>query len=258
MNLEVGEAEMLNDKLHYSVDTIKTGINFAIAGSGAFSVNNSFAYNVSVQIERLHTTIDLGIVSTQDLANSTALLVINGNDYLNYISLHSNLKGVENFIPMVVAQIAKDAKELSSFGFKNIVISTLGPYGCVPYFTSLNNYSECNDIINLLASFHNYLLAVEVSSLQKQLPSSSFEILDLYNAVQEILESDMFTFPLEPCCEGIGGKACGTVDEDNNPQYKVCSNRDQHLFWDGVHFTYAGWKAVSSKLFPSSQYISST
>eukprot|EP00250_Pteridium_aquilinum_P003494 c13812_g1_i1 orf=69-1184(-) len=256
--MEVGEAEMLNDKLQHYVDANKTGINFAIAGSAVFPVMNSFAYNVSDQIEKLRCTINMGIVSTQDLANSTALLVVNGNDYYNYVLLHPYLESIEDFIPLVAAEIANDTEELSSFGFKSIAISILGPYGCLPVFTSLNNYSECNDTINSLVARHNSLLTMHISSLQKQLPSSSFQVLDFYNALEEILESGMFKVPLEPCCKGIGGENCGAVNDNNEPQYTVCSNREQYLFWDNFHLTDVGYNALLSKLFSSSQHVSST
>lgn len=54
-----------------------------------------------------------------------------------------------------------------------------------------------------------------------------------------------FETPLKPCCMGISSKYyCGSVDEKGAKMYTVCENREAAFFWDMVHPTQAGWRAV--------------
>ena len=56
-------------------------------------------------------------------------------------------------------------------------------------------------------------------------------------------------YPLRPCCQGINGGFCGSVDSDGAPLYTVCSSPKKTLFWDSVHPSNSGWKKISQTLF---------
>ncbi|KAI5080743.1 hypothetical protein GOP47_0003926 [Adiantum capillus-veneris] len=231
------------------------GINFAFGGSGVFTVSNPYVYNVSMQIQQLQTTIDLGIVSTHELSESKALFVISGNDYSNYIAKFPNLTGLQDFIPQVVEQMVIDLETLSEIGFKSFVVNSLPPLGCVPSITSANNYSACVDTVNTACAYHNSLLEAQISSLQQRLVNTTFVTIDLFGAFEEVLEQVLQevvedgTLPLTPCCDG----ECGIVDENGIALYTLCSNPETTLYWDAAHPTNFGWKKVFSILFSSLQ-----
>jgi uncharacterized protein YbdZ (MbtH family) len=58
-----------------------------------------------------------------------------------------------------------------------------------------------------------------------------------------------FTQKLKPCCESVDPSGYyKQVDEDGGAQYSVCSNPENHFFWDDVLPTQAGWEAVMEQL----------
>ena len=59
----------------------------------------------------------------------------------------------------------------------------------------------------------------------------------------------MFNNNLAPCCEGFYDTGfCGQQDDTGEPLYELCENPDQLFYWDEVHPTHAGWKAVMKAL----------
>lgn len=64
-------------------------------------------------------------------------------------------------------------------------------------------------------------------------------------------ENSTLMNPLQPCCEGINFKSCGSVNDKGEKQYKLCKKPEFSLFWDNVHPSQNGWHAVSMLLQPS-------
>ena len=61
--------------------------------------------------------------------------------------------------------------------------------------------------------------------------------------------SSKFENPLKPCCTGIStGYNCGSVDTNGAKKYAVCDDPEAAFFWDTVHPTQEGWRAVYSAL----------
>ena len=53
-----------------------------------------------------------------------------------------------------------------------------------------------------------------------------------------------FKDPLRPCCEAVStGYKCGNT-EHGKRMYVVCNNPNSTFFWDDVHPSQAGWRAV--------------
>ncbi|KAJ6314172.1 hypothetical protein OIU78_017767 [Salix suchowensis] len=61
--------------------------------------------------------------------------------------------------------------------------------------------------------------------------------------------SSKFENPLKPCCAGIStAYSCGSVDANGAKKYAVCDDPEAAFFWDTVHPTQEGWRAVYSAL----------
>lgn len=55
--------------------------------------------------------------------------------------------------------------------------------------------------------------------------------------------------PLGACCAPVPESPtsnCGDYDAQGNPLYTVCEQPGDYFFWDGVHPTDAGWKALTN------------
>lgn len=66
----------------------------------------------------------------------------------------------------------------------------------------------------------------------------------------------MFEKPLKPCCVGTSSSYnCGSMDENGSKMYMVCEDPESAFFWDMVHPTQAGWRAVFWRLSATLQQL---
>ncbi|KAL3834084.1 hypothetical protein ACJIZ3_008820 [Penstemon smallii] len=101
---------------------------------------------------------------------------------------------------------------------------------------------------------HNELLLENLLSLNKESSAPVFIYLDLYKAFSSALKLQQFPSGnqlLKPCCAGVDGEDCGFVDTNGIRKYVLCRNLRQSFFWDLLHPTNEGWRAVYFALRPS-------
>ncbi|KAE9465561.1 hypothetical protein C3L33_02534, partial [Rhododendron williamsianum] len=207
----------------YAPNRLRYGMNFAYGGTGVFKTL-VLDPNMTTQIDFFQNLINESVYNQGDLQSSLALLTIAGNDYGAFLS-----KG-----------------------------GTAQPLGCLPRSTVLNSFQECNATENTVVDLHNLLLQQAVAKLnnESKLDPKAFVILDLYGSFTQVLKtkgeylgSVRFETPLKPCCMGMSSKYyCGSVDEKGAEMYTVCKNPEGAFFWDMVHPTQAGWRAVYMSL----------
>lgn len=230
------------------------GINFAYGGSGVFPTFGAVYPTISTQIGQLRSCVGEGLVSLSSSSSSSiALLVVAGNDYTVYGILHPDEKGIYYFIGKVVAEIVNSIELLYELGFKSVAVTNLEPFGCFPGVTYLSHYTSCNKTENQQSSYHNKLLATQVSKLQARLPNFDVMILDLEHAFLLALQGNFSNTRSQwkSCCKASKKGNCGDVDAEGRPLYRVCSKPQRSLYWDAVHPTDFGWKCVSQFLFSS-------
>ncbi|OEL22837.1 hypothetical protein BAE44_0016144 [Dichanthelium oligosanthes] len=161
-----------------------------------------------------------------------------------------------NFAGKVTDEIAKGVKQLQKLGVTKVLVNALHPMGCTPAQTRPLNYTGCDNLQgNMAPNYHNTKLKEKLDPAN----SDSVFVVNLYEAFSSIVNPDdahthpqvakKFTEKLKPCCESVDPKGyCGQVDEDGGDQYSVCSNPDEHFYWDDVHPTQAGWEAAMEQL----------
>ncbi|KAL6988385.1 hypothetical protein U1Q18_014136 [Sarracenia purpurea var. burkii] len=159
-----------------------------------------------------------------------------------------------SFIPLVVNQLALNLKRIQGLGVGKVVVTALQPLGCLPRSTAVNSFQQCNTSENMAVNLHNFLLQQAVAKLNNESSndSSAFVILDLYSSFISVLKNKgdylgslKFGTPLKPCCMGTSANSyCGSIDENGAKMYTVCDNPEAAFFWDLVHPTQAGWRAV--------------
>ncbi|KAK8672156.1 hypothetical protein V6N13_110529 [Hibiscus sabdariffa] len=233
---------------------VKYGMNFAYGGTGVFDTLVPEP-NMSTQIDFLQQLLNDSVYSKRALKTSVALVSLAGNDYSNYLATNASAAGFPAFIGSVVNQLKVNLKRIHNTGVRKIAVSALQPLGCLPRSTALLAFEQCNGTENSLVDLHNQLLVQAVNELNKETNSSSFLVLDLYNAFWNVFNQKearpasppTFENPLEPCCVGVSAAfSCGSVDENGVKKYTVCLNPRSKFFWDTVHPTEEGWRAVYS------------
>ncbi|XP_023749058.1 GDSL esterase/lipase At5g03610 [Lactuca sativa] len=235
----------------YAPNKLRSGVNFAYGGTGVFDTGN-FQPNMSTQIGFLEGLIEDSVYAKWDLKSALALVTVSGNDYAAYTSSGGSEQGLPTFITRVVNQISINLKRIHDIGIRRVVVGGLQPLGCLPQITVSSSYNQCNDTQNLAVNFHNQLLQQVVATLNNNTNSSAFLILDLFSSFNTVLKNKgeftgslRFDTPLKPCCVATTSDSnCGSLDENGKQLYTVCSKPEGTFFWDTVHPTQAGWRAV--------------
>ncbi|XP_028782333.1 GDSL esterase/lipase At5g03610-like [Neltuma alba] len=231
------------------------GMNFAFGGAGVFDTDNG-APNVSTQIDYLEQLMKHKVFTSADLTNSMALVSLAGNDYAHYVATNGSFQALPSFIASVVNETSLNLMRIHELGVKRIVVTALGPLGCLPAITDLFSFTHCYDTFNNFSTLHNRLLNQHILRLnrltRKHNHSPTFHVLDLYASFTSVL-SHPSTYNIhqlfKPCCVGVNSLySCASVDDSNVKRYNVCDNPRSAFFWDSVHPSDAGWHAVYTKL----------
>ncbi|CAM8968323.1 unnamed protein product [Rhodiola kirilowii] len=229
------------------------GVNFAYGGTGVFQTSTPEP-NMTAQLDFMQQLLNDGVYNWNDLQSSVALVTLSGNDYAYFISKNSSSLALQAFIPTVVNQLVLNIQRVFNMGVKKVVVTSLQPLGCLPRITIETSFQSCNDAQNAAVQFHNLLLQQAVAKLNNgtQAGSDPYVILDLYSSFMSVLqtnatqqESVKFKNPLKLCCAGTSSEAyCGTTGSNGEKMYTVCDEPKSSFFWDTVHPTQEGWRAV--------------
>lgn len=100
------------------------------------------------------------------------------------------------FVQYVMDDLRHALWKLDGLLFKNVLIASLPPLGCLPLYSSLKS---CNESYNELVKLHNKLLKNVVAKLneeaepKKKNGQPNFFILDLHNAFMTVLNKKGIT-----------------------------------------------------------------
>lgn len=72
---------------------------------------------------------------------------------------------------------------------RKFVVGNVGPIGCIPYQKTINqlNEEQCVDLANKLALQYNAKLKDLLTTLNKNLPASTFVYANVYDLVMELI-----------------------------------------------------------------------
>ncbi|XP_031499325.1 GDSL esterase/lipase At5g03610-like [Nymphaea colorata] len=228
------------------------GMNFAFGGTGVFDTLVSLP-NMTTQIDLFQQLIDEGEYQEWELGSSMALVSVAGNDYSAYLARNGTMQGLKGFVESVVNRTAANIQRIVQMGVRKVAVVALQPVGCLPTNTLRTSYTACDDASNRYVGFHNAALRAAVDAINARLGRpSQVAILDLYGAFLSALQGSKFKDPLKPCCRGVSSASnCGSMDQQGNRLYQVCSSPWYTFFWDSVHPTQAGWSVVLPSLRPT-------
>ncbi|CAF1729395.1 unnamed protein product [Brassica napus] len=215
---------------------LQYGMSFAYGGTGVFDTYANYP-NMTAQINLFEQLLG-NVYSPSDLSSSVALVSVAGNDYITFILANlkdpAKLLGFKTFISQVVNQTELNLRKIHTLGVKKIAIPSLTPLWYIPKIA--NSSLIIKVIVQDLVEFHNGLLQKSVVKLNKENNHSAFTIIDYYNTFLTIFNNTGET-PGIPTFQNISIPCLG---DDG----KVCDDPKSAFFWDGIHPTQEGWKAV--------------
>lgn len=168
---------------------------------------------------------------------STYILEFGVNDYIEVVS------GIENVtVTAVIQTINQILDTLYNAGARKFVVLNVPPFAgtplLLPPFTPANQSAAAQALAANLTATHNSALTAMVCSFNLSHLNANVQIFDIHsffvnlltNAAKEGFTVSPITSPCYQAPNFFEGFTAGN-------QYPVCSNPDQHIFWDAVHLT---------------------
>ncbi|KAL8485424.1 hypothetical protein ACS0TY_027645 [Phlomoides rotata] len=247
-------------------NNIVYGVNFASGGSGILDNTGSISGNVTnlnQQIRNFESVtlpelrMQLGDNSTGILSQYLFVVGTGGNDYtFNYfLGLVNRNVSLEEFTTNLTATLSHQLKMLYDLGARKFVLLAINPNGCSPMATArLPTQGGCVESLNRAAHLYNANLRDLVLKLRLELPSSALVFIDTYTIMSRIIGAPSyqgFRDATNPCCEvtQISEGGSGILCKRGG---SVCTNRDEYVFFDGLHPTEAVNVVIATKAFSSS------
>ncbi|KAL6327812.1 hypothetical protein AAG906_025749 [Vitis piasezkii] len=207
--------------------SLEYGMNFAFGGTGVFDTLVS-APNMTIQIDLFQRQLQKKLYTKVDLNSSIALVSLAGNDYTAYLARNGTTEGLSAFTKSMIKQLGLNLRRIHGLGVRKI--AHIGQFSFLVSQPSIEK---------------------TVEKMNNKSKESVFVILNMYKAFLSALKKQAsqpgtlkFKDPLRPCCEAVStGYKCGNT-EHGKRMYVVCNNPNSTFFWDDVHPSQAGWRAV--------------
>ncbi|CAD5163752.1 unnamed protein product [Musa acuminata subsp. malaccensis] len=232
---------------------ILNGVNYASGGAGILNATGRIFVNrlgMDVQIDYFNITrrqLDglLGKAKAKQFLWKKAIfsITIGSNDFLNnyllpFFSAGERLiDSPDGFVNDLITSMRSQLIRLYSLDARKIVVSNVGPVGCIPYQKTINRIkeNECVSLPNLLAVRYNAQLRDLLAELNDNLPGARFVLANVYDLVMELVtnyRSYGFKTASYACC-GNGGQYQGIFP--CGPMSSMCEDRAGYVFWDPYH-----------------------
>ncbi|KAL8223960.1 hypothetical protein R6Q57_019435 [Mikania cordata] len=245
------------------------GANFASGGSGLLDVTGKHLQNVvpmSEQIKQFKTVRNSLMVAKgrqaakKIVSKSVFAISVGSNDIFGYFQNQSTVVPTV-FIGSLMEAYECHIESLYKLGARKLGIISVPPVGCCPSQRIHNvrgsgsGSGGCLEIENTFArAFYSSLDAL-LKKLSCKLTGMKYSLGNSYEMMMNVINHPQlfnFTYVDRACCgEGWlrGEKSC-------TPKAKLCSNRDNYLFWDLFHPTqYASMLAAISLYNGGPQYV---
>ncbi|XP_062190026.1 GDSL esterase/lipase At5g03600-like [Phragmites australis] len=224
-----------------------SGMNFAVGGAGAYNGTHE-APKLGKQIDKFRSLVKQGIIE-KDLKDSVALIAFSGKHDYAHVK-HMTNSEIEAKAIKVTDKIADGVELLMELGVTKVMVSTLPPLDCTPWLSRSYDYDDESCDSHKVASIHNAYLE------QKVFQHEAVFMLDLETAFNHLVvdhhsgssQSKHFKYQLRPCCDSfVETGYCGQM-ENGKEQYSVCSQPENHFYWDEINPTHDGWETVMNNL----------
>ncbi|GMH28011.1 hypothetical protein Nepgr_029854 [Nepenthes gracilis] len=246
------------------------GVNFAVGGATTLPEFVPFVLDVQVRqlIRFRERSLELlssssghkGLIDEAGFFNAVYTIDIGQNDLL--LALYSSnltYAPVAQKIPSFLQEIKLAIEAIYDSGGRKFWVHNTGPLGCAAKELALHPHDRkdldrigCLRVHNQAAKAFNRGLRRLCEYVRSVLEDAIVVYVDVYAVKYRLFakyEEYGFKEPFMACCGSGGppnnynGKAtCG------QPGYSICSNVSESIIWDGVHFTEAANRLVSTSI----------
>ncbi|KAF8729504.1 hypothetical protein HU200_017443 [Digitaria exilis] len=227
------------------------GANYASGGSGILDTTGN-TITLTKQIEyfadtkaKMVANVDSqgGSPSVDELLSKSLFLISDGgNDMFAFLKQNRSAMEAPSFYSDLLSNYTRHLLALHRLGARRFGIVDVPPLGCVPSVrvTSPDGESHCVDGANALAGGFNDLLRSLMANLTASgaLPGATYSVGSSYAVV-----SYLTAHPAAAGFREVAAACCGggrlNAETGCTPNATYCSDRDEYMFWDGVHGTQA-------------------
>ncbi|KAI3943140.1 hypothetical protein MKW92_000751 [Papaver armeniacum] len=228
---------------------IITGMNYASGSSGILPESGTaLGDNLSLdeQISFFQSTVKNDLphifrtpeVLSLYLSKSIFIITSGPNDYLNnYLQPkfynRSKANPPQQFANLLLDTLGQQLTTIYNYGGRKFVVYGIGALGCLPIVLANVNpkpTTPCAENVNNLVKIFNNGLAAKLQQLTTSLEGSTFVLADTYTDSYAQFQDPVkygFSEGRTPCC-GVGVGTC-------LPGQEPCMDRNNHLYFDGVH-----------------------
>ncbi|KAK9287966.1 hypothetical protein L1049_016411 [Liquidambar formosana] len=244
---------------------ILQGVNYASGGGGILNHTGSIfggRINLDAQLDNFANTRQDIISSIGEPAalelfkNGLFSITIGSNDFINnYLTpvlsaVEQKLVSPETFVGSMISRYRLQLTRLYNMGARMIVVTNVGPIGCIPYERETNPAAgdSCVDFPNQLAQLFNSQLKSLIAELSTNLEESKFVYADVYRIVDDIIQNYVsygFENSNSACCH-VAGRFGGLIP--CGPPSRVCPDRSKYVFWDPYHPSDAANVVIAKRL----------
>ncbi|KAK7300057.1 hypothetical protein RJT34_10889 [Clitoria ternatea] len=237
------------------------GVSFASAGAGIFDGTDEI-YRQSVpltkQVDQFSTvheemTKEVGAAALQKhLSKSIFVVVIGSNDIFGYFQSSGLRKKntPQQYVDSMASSLIVQLQRLYDGGGRKFEIVGVGEVGCCPALR-LKNKTECVVEANYWAVKYNEGLQSMLKEWQLKNEGIVYSYFDTYAAIHHLVQAPAsygFTEVKAACC-GLGEL---NARAPCLPLSNLCSNRQDHIFWDQFHPTEAASRIFTDEIFDGS------
>ncbi|KAM7488050.1 hypothetical protein LguiB_025534 [Lonicera macranthoides] len=241
------------------------GVNYASGGGGILNYTGKIfggRINLDAQLDNFANTrqyiiSSIGAPAATNLFKSSLFSVTMGsNDFINnYLvpvlsTVEQKLVSPDAFVATMISRYRIQLTRLYSMGARKIVVTNVGPIGCIPYQRDVNPLAgeSCASKPNQLAQLFNFRLKGLLTELNTNLGGSKFVYADVYHVVEDIVQNYIsygFGNANSACCF-VAGRFGGLLP--CGPTSKFCADRSKFVFWDPYHPTDAANVIITKRL----------
>ncbi|GJN39388.1 hypothetical protein PR202_gb28502 [Eleusine coracana subsp. coracana] len=228
---------------------LSRGVSYASGGAGILNSTNAgktiplwkqVHYFNATRTRMIATQGSSGAVNDL-LARSVFLMCIGSNDIFAFaIATQNNqqmmMRNAAAFYNSLISIYSDTIEELYRMGARRFAIMNVGLVGCVPVARLLSPAGNCSNGLNQLAAGFNNELSSLMHSLAKtrHLPELFYSLADSHGVAE-----DTFADPVVSGYTDVASACCGggrlNAEASCTPKSVLCTNRDQHVFFDQFH-----------------------